>query len=404
MTESQMFSVHKQVDLIWCISKHLWGPAHSSFFFFFVCCRCSQEARNFFSLYFSLQYLLPPLPPSQRPKSRWNCWKIPFCWEKYSSLLRTLVELEAKHLLSFLQASSPLSTTSVHLMEMEAVASPAWWTWRCGGTLRAPPVWQGPSGRSGCRLWRTPVLGSAEHTVLCWSFMFEAIDFFYIMNSKCGRFYGIGSCEHRPAQSASVSPPWWLSRVQRGIISSKLGGSEVSSLLPHTHTHTYTLCVWCVNELFDTFPRASSLARGEMTWNGLILPGILSPLPPSLPGTCSNWTLHSKEFELLLLLLCVEQTHEQHESWTRVPTRKPVDQPARANIPNVEFSSQTDGCSVMLTGSLLLSPWWQYDIVDRQGSDGGKWTPVRVTFLIRCCSVCPLNMHTDIINMHIFII
>lgn len=129
MTEKQMFSVHKHLDLIWCISKHLWVPAHSWFLSFFVCCCCREAgeageasvpptdaAQPFFPFY----NLFPPLPPNQRLKYRLNCCQQvcpQFGVEKVLSfycLLRTLVvKLEVKHnkLLSFLQASSRLSTT-----------------------------------------------------------------------------------------------------------------------------------------------------------------------------------------------------------------------------------------------------------------------------------------------------
>lgn len=43
-----------------------------------------------------------------------------------------------------------------------AEASPAWWTWRCGGTRHGLPASLAPSGRTGCRPWRRPAPGSAQ--------------------------------------------------------------------------------------------------------------------------------------------------------------------------------------------------------------------------------------------------
>lgn len=124
MTGKQLFSVNKQLDLIWWVFKHLGDPAHCWFFVcLFFCSWRRLKAGGFF--------------PS---------------FGAASNLFSSLISVSSS---SWMKVSQKQSTLYV---------SPVWWTWRCGETLHAPPVSLAPSGRSGCCLWRTPVPGSAGHT------------------------------------------------------------------------------------------------------------------------------------------------------------------------------------------------------------------------------------------------
>lgn len=310
---------------------------------------------------------------------------------------------------------------------------PAWWTWRCGETLHAPPVSPGPSGRSGCCLWRTPVPGPAGHTDLGWSFPTEIS----VQSSLTFLLHEFITCDRKVTVSiatVAVRVPCVSTlvtfHIQRITISSR---SEKDLRFPLCF-HTHSVCKGAFSHLSVGEQLGQpSLARAETTYSRA------KPSNPARNPLPSAWSLlklnsalkikaSEPELDFVLFLLNVEQSNLRRESATCIHlllppgfnsadarnsqvssggdelingilTRKPLARRGRGNSP-----LSTDGCSAVPSG-LLLYPWRQYDHVNCQCRTGGKWTPIHVIFLVQCCSFFFFfyNMPVKYANMHIFI-
>lgn len=411
LTEKQMFSVHKQLDLI---SNHLWLPAHSWFFSFFVCC-CCREAGSFFSsyrccrtffffsfrIYFLLSHPIRDLTTDETAANRsLHCllqtnvsrftvyWEL--CWWSWKSN-RTSFCLSCR----LHPASAPPSSTCG---DAATVASPAWWTWRCGGTLHAPPAWPGRSGRSGCRLWRTPALGSAAHTDLCWRLLTQL----YVQSSfyRISRILLHGNVTVSTATvtvntalpNTCVSTLVTFQRTENHPELQKLARSEVSSLLPHT----FGVEMSFLTPFWGRAARPAQPGEGRNDlpgWNRLILPGILSLSAWNMLNLNSALKIKVSDLSLEPASTCCCVVSTQ---------RKWADQLVRGYIWNVEVSSQ-------LCCRQMAAQWCWLGHCYLHG-DNMTTSTVRAEMEMnphpcdlpgRLCSISlyPLNIHTDMTSL-----
>lgn len=292
-------------------------------------------------------------------------------------------------------ASAPPSSTCG---DAATVASPAWWTWRCGGTLHAPPAWPGRSGRSGCRLWRTPALGSAAHTDLCWRLLTQL----YVQSSfyRISRILLHGNVTVSTATvtvntalpNTCVSTLVTFQRTENHPELQKLERSEVSSLLPHTLGVEMSF----LTPFWGRAARPAQPGEGRNDlpgWNRLILPGILSLSAWNMLKLNSALKIKVSDLSLEPASTCCCVVSTQ---------RKRADQLVRGYIWNVEVSSQ-------LCCRQMAAQWCWLGHCYLHG-DNMTTSTVRAEMEMnphpcdlpgRLCSIFlyPLNIHTDMTSL-----